>query len=950
MSGNSDSGWFARPVDRLIEPFLAALRERLGQVRKLGDAERAVLDEAAARRLRDTAQLRLNRMFLLELHAATLTGRLTAEDERERWTQFLELTCTPDFDAHLRGRYPTLHRRLAALCQNQVGAVLQLAERFAADRALLGNLSGRPQGDLKAIFLGEGDTHRGGQAVARLELELGKVMYKPRSVQLDQSVRELLEDVLSGVPEEVRIRVPGVVARDGYGWAEFVEHRYCEGDAELSRFYRNLGHWLAVMRLVGGTDLHSENIVAAGPVPIVVDVESLFCPDPFVPASGRGQAVDIAAALIRRTVLRTGILPIRADGLALAGLDISAAGSLPGQQPLIPMPTIVDGGTGAARMGMTQVERSASKNHPSPTPVLALYWDQVVAGFNEVTATLQQRDAGPHPLLRRFGGREVRRIRRPTQVYAEIIRMLWHPASLHDEPAAVARGRDILRRNAESSPGAPTEPELIDGEVRDMLAGDVPVFTATVDEALIQHHLADWRTADFPLEEMTIQGALVIAYLNERAPPPRQQLPPHPQREHLDRRRRAMAASLLERLRDNAIQGTDGTVTWVSPILAEHGWAIRPLAADVYTGQGGVALCLAEYLHEHAQGRADAVAGLDALYEGTLAVLRATEDQVPTKTVGAYLGLASQVWTWSSLYELQGEPWMLERARARAALLAEQRFEDDRLLDVLDGVSGVVVPLLNLASLTREERWRDVAVRAGRRIVATATRDASGARWATSMFPEAIGGFAHGATGMGWALARLTLSGAGTQAERQSWLDLAHAAFDFEETLFDPDVGNWRDARNGVGSRFLTNWCHGSTGIGLAACDLHVRTGSARHLDVARRAVAAGLREGFGWSHTLCHGDLGLWELLERWRRLDPEAVGADRDGWDAAILSGLEERGPVGGWSRNAFTPGVMPGIGGILHLLLEMHPESRLATPLLLDRREEPPGARPGGLAGTP
>ncbi|WP_426756620.1 type 2 lanthipeptide synthetase LanM family protein [Myxococcus sp. Y35] len=942
MSGNPDSGWFERPVTRLIKPFLASLQERLRRVRGLGDAERVVLDEASARRLHDTAQLRLNRLFLLELHAATLTGKLTAGDERERWTQFLELTCTPDFESHLRRRYPTLHSRLATLCQYQVDAVLRLVERFVADRDALAGLPGQPRGELRAISLGAGDTHLGGQAVARLELADGTVMYKPRPVQVDVALEGLLAEVLAGAPAAERIRVPAVLARDGYGWAEFVEHRYCDGDAELACFYRNLGHWLAVMRLVGGTDLHSENIVAAGPVPIVVDAESLFCPDPAVPASGRGQAVDTAAELIRRTVLRTGILPIRADGLALAGLDISAAGSLPGQQPRIPVPTIVEGGTSAARLGMAQVERPPTKNHPSPKPVLALYWDQVVAGFRDLTAAMQRRGAGVDALLRPFTGCVVRRIRRPTQAYAEIIRMLWHPASLHDEAAAIARGQDILRRNAESAPGAPTEPALIDGEVRDMLAGDVPVFTVTVDAALIQQQLADWRSADFPLEEMTIQGALVSAYLNERAPPPRQQLPPNPHREQLDRRRRAMAASLLERLRDNAIRGADGSVTWVSPILAEHGWAIRPLAADVYSGQGGLAICLAEYLHERAQGRVDAVDGLDALYEGTLAVLRATEDRVPTKKVGAFLGLASQVWTWSALYELQGEPWMLERARARADLLAERTFDDDKLLDILDGVSGVVVPMLNLASLTREERWLEVAARAGRRLVATVTRDAAGARWATSMFPESIGGFAHGATGMGWALARLALSAAGSETERRAWLDLAHAAFDFEETLFQRDAGNWRDARSGVGLRFLTNWCHGSTGIGLAACDLHARTGAPRYLDVARRAAAAGLREGFGWSHTLCHGDLGLWELLERWRRIDPEAVRADRDGWDAAILSGLEERGPVGGWSRDAFTPGLMPGIGGILHLLMEMHPDSRLATPLLLERR---PGSPAGG-----
>ncbi len=937
MEQSPYAGWFVRPVEKLVEPFLEALGRWLGTVRALGTAERDVLLAAARERLRDGAQARLNRMLLLELHAATMTGRLTAPDERQRWTEFLDLACTDAFSEHLGRRYPTLHGRLATVCQHQVNAVLTLVERLAADREALAGLPGQPQGELRSVSLGAGDSHRGGHAVARLDFARGTVMYKPRSVRVDSVLSSLLERVLAETPVHERIRVPRVLEREGYGWAEFVEHRYCEGEAELACFYRNLGHLLAVMRLIGGTDLHSENLVAHGPLPVVVDAESLFAPDPAVPPSGRGQAVDTAAELIRRTVLRTGILPIRADGLAMAGLDISSAGALPGQQPRIPVPTIVNGGTDAARLGMTEIERLAAKNHPSDKPVLALYWSHVVDGFKALTAHLKALDLGDGAvaLLRPFSGCEVRRVRRPTQAYAEIIRMLWHPASLHDEPGAVTRARDVLRRNAEASPGAPSEPELIAGEVEDMLAGDVPLFTAVVDDALIQESVEGWRSADFALEEMTIQGALVSAYLNERAPPPRHQLPPRPQRGHLDRRRRAMAASLVERMRDAAIRGADGTVTWISPILAEHGWAIRPLEADVYSGQGGVAVCLAEYLHELGRGRVDAVAGLEEMYAGTVAVLRATEDRVPTKQLGAFLGLASQVWTWCTLHDLTGEPWMLERSRARAELLEPRMTEEDRLLDILDGAAGVIVPMLNLSELTGEERWLRVAALAGRKLEAAATCDESGARWSTSMFPEAIGGFAHGATGIGWALARLGLSAAGTEQERERWLALADRAFDFEETHYRKEPEAWLDARRGVPLRFLANWCHGSTGIGLAACDLYARTGAPRHLDTSRRARSAGLREGFGWSHTLCHGDLGLWELLETGRRLDPEPLLTDRDGWDAAILSGLEERGPVGGWSRDAFTPGLMPGIGGIIHLLLRMHPESHLASPLLLSRR---------------
>ncbi|WNG50889.1 type 2 lantipeptide synthetase LanM [Archangium minus] len=937
VAESPSSEGFARPVALFIAPFLATLAERLGQVRGLGEAERAIIHAAADAALRNNAQARLNRVLLLELHAAGMTGKLSATDEQQRWAQFIELACTAPFGEHLRRRYPTLHERLATVCRLQMDAVLTLVERFVADRDALKELPGQPGGELRALSLGAGDSHRGGHTVARLDFAHGSVMYKPRSVQVDSALQALLDRVLTDTPAQERIRIPQVLMRDGYGWAEFVEHRYCEGEAELIRFYRNLGHWLAVMRLLGGTDLHSENLIAHGPVPVVVDVESLFTQDPVVPPSGRGHAVDLAAETIRGTVLRTGLLPIRADGLALAGVDISAVGALPGQQPKIQVPTIVDGGSASARLGMTTVELPPTKNHPSPRPVLERYWDQIVTGFRELTAHLVKLDAerGMTELLHPFRGCEARRILRPTQAYAEIGRMLWHPASLHNEPAAVERARDILLRNAHAIPGAPTGPEEIHREIGDLLAGDVPVFTALVDDALLEKTVHTWRSADLPREEMTIQGALVSAYLNERVLPPRKQVPTQRlNRERLDTRRRAVAARLVKQLCDAAIRGKDGTATWISPVLTEFGWAIRPLTADVYSGQGGVSIVLAEYLHEVRRRRADAVDSVAETLVGALAVLRATEDQVPTPQLGAFLGLASQVWTWSTLYDLLGEPWMLERARARAQVLDQRMGEEDNLLELISGVSGAIVPMLNLAEQTGEERWLHTAAAASRRLESTAKLDETGARWSTSMFPEAIGGFAHGATGIGWALARLGLSAAGTESDRRRWLELADRAFAFEESLYRAEAGNWADARKGSAVEFLTAWCHGSTGIGLAACDLYVRTKERRYLDVARRACAAGLREGFGWSHTLCHGDLGLWELLNTVRRIDPDYTGLDREWMDAEILSSLEERGPVGGLAREAFSPGLMPGLSGVIHLLLRMHPENRLASPLLMGR----------------
>ncbi|MEV5968997.1 type 2 lanthipeptide synthetase LanM family protein [Streptomyces sp. NPDC051921] len=934
--GPPPEGWFARPVDAFASPLFAELDGVIPRIAGLAPGDREVLHEATREALRRTLQLRLNRVLLLELRAASLAGDLPGADPSARWDAFLRHACDPGFAETLHRRYPALRRRAFASGRLLIEGAVELGARLAADRRAVAGLLGADPGPLRAVELARGDTHHGGRAVARLVFETAGVMYKPRPVRVDAALRAFV----TAVPGAQDLGVPRVVVRDGYGWAEHLGHRYCRDEAELARFYRALGGWLAVMRLLGGTDLHAENLVAHGPVPAVVDAEALFTPDVEVPPSGRGDAVDRAARTIRNTVLRTGILPLRTDGYALAGVDLSAAGGLPGQQPRIRVPVIADGGLDTARMEVDEVDLPPAGNHPSPEPVLIRHWDQVLAGFDDITGALARLDAsgGLATLMGVFDGCRIRRIRRATQTYTDIGRMLWHPASLHDPDAALARARDILHRNALAAPGAPREPAVIDEEIADLLVGDVPVFEDTVDGRRLDAFLTGWRSADLTRERDTIRSALVGAYLNERRLPDRVRTPAvAPHAENLDRRRRALAAEVVRTVCAAAVRGTDATATWISPVLTDYGWAIRPLGADLYTGQGGVALALAAYLREARAGRADPVTGVESVLAGTLEVLAATEELTPTRQLGGFTGVASQVWTWAALHRLLGTPGLLDRARARAALLTPDAVAEDRALDVLSGVAGVPVPLLDLAELTGEERWLDVAAEAGRHLERTAVVNDRGARWSTVMFPEGIGGFAHGATGAGWALTRLSLSAAGSAADRRRWRELGALAHDFEESLYVPAEGAWADARIGGAVDRPTAWCHGSTGIGLAAVDLHARTGDPRHLDTALRSGPAGLREGFGWSHTLCHGDLGLGELLRRLRGL-PGHEGPSAAQADGELITGIEQRGPVGGLAKEAFAPGLLPGLSGVVHHLLGMHREARLGSPLLQALPEEP------------
>jgi type 2 lantibiotic biosynthesis protein LanM len=642
--------------------------------------------------------------------------------------------------------------------------------------------------------------------------------------------------------------------------------------------------------------------------------------------------------MIRSSVLRTGIVPFRAPALGFDGVDLSAAGALPDQQPPLQVPVIVNAGTTEARLDIVDMDVKRSQNHPDPHPDVSLYWDQISEGFLDTSHRLRQQDKAGQlaAMIRRFEGCVARDILRPTQAYVELGRMLWHPASLHDEAPGIERARDLLARNALVMPIAPSSPEAIAAEIDDLRHGDIPVFSAPLTFARIDEALADWRAMRVDLEELTIRSALVITSLNQRfaaSPATRDFHARHPRVDRLEARRRQLLTDAVERLLRLSVRGNDGSVTWITPETCQDGWMVQPLQSDVYFGLGGVMIALAGYRHESQLGRADPVSGLEDTLEGALKTFQALEQDRP-RTFGGFTGYGARIWTWLTLYDLWPRAAWISRAAAVAQALENEDFEQDKLFDILDGASGVIVPLLRLAEVTGQARWLTLAARAGRHLEQSAIMDDRGrASWMTANSDRSIGGFAHGAAGIGWSLARLALSNAGDGADRARWQQLADAAETFQRSLYDASSGNWYDLRHGDNKPGYHTWCNGSVGIGLAASDLYARTREPRHLDTVRQALRA-CEDMWGITHTLCHGDFSLWEFHSRATSLDPTAAALDRKAAVAQVVSSIEEnRGVIGGMTRAAFTPGLMTGLAGAVHGLSRMHPDCRLGSPLLLE-----------------
>ena len=225
------------------------------------------------------------RPMAVELHAARLTGGLSGATPEARFQSYVEALEEPTACLKIFEEYPLMASRVVTCCRRWEQITFEWLERLERDYPKLRERFGH-QGALGrlAAVLGEGgDVHRGGRRVQIVKLSCGtRLVYKPRCLALDQGFQDLLRRLGVSVPD-FAFRTLRVLDRGEYGWVEFIEYQECADDTELERFYFRLGGQLALLFVLQANDFHHENVIAHGPQPMLVDLETLFHPVAFDP-------------------------------------------------------------------------------------------------------------------------------------------------------------------------------------------------------------------------------------------------------------------------------------------------------------------------------------------------------------------------------------------------------------------------------------------------------------------------------------------------------------------------------------------------------------------------------------------------------------------------------------------------------------------------------------------
>jgi type 2 lantibiotic biosynthesis protein LanM len=377
----------------------------------------------------------------------------------------------------------------------------------------------------------------------------------------------------------------------------------------------------------------------------------------------------------------------------------------------------------------------------------------------------------------------------------------------------------------------------------------------------------------------------------------------------------------------------DSDAAWVGLTLVNaRQWSLRSLATDLYSGHAGCALFLA-YLGAVADDECYTALARAAV---TTMCRQSEDEQTRNRSIGGFSGLGGMVYTLAHLGVLWNQSALFTQAEAIVARLPAL-IECDERLDILAGAAGCIVGLLSLYRCAPSDETLAAVLQCGDRLLATARSMPQGIGWAT-LGPTPLAGFSHGAAGIALALLELT---AITGVER--FYTTALGAIDYERSLFRSEAGNWLDLRpaespdqqtNAAQAKFMTAWCNGAAGIGLA------RLHGLRHLDdaAARAEIAVALETtlatGFGRNHSLCHGDLGNLEtLLVASQVLDDPRWPAQVNRLAAMILESIECDGWICANPLGVETPGLMTGLAGIGYELLRLAEPARVPSVLLLE-----------------
>jgi len=775
---------------------------------------------------------------------------------------------------------PVFLRLLAVLTRQWIDSTRSFLCRLDADADSidLNILQGRRRGPLVAVEGSGSDRHNEGQTVLILTFADGaRVVYKPKNLQVDAVWHETIARLNVSNPP-IDLLAPRAIARDDYGWAEFIEHTGCRNSEDVSRFFRRAGAWLALLHYVVAADMHQENIIAHGDHPVPIDIETIFHSgleeEPDCPT-----AHDAAQSLVANSIMMVGLLP--AYGRSAFNRVFAMGGLTAGWNTKTGVAWL-DVNSDMMRPSKSSESGAANPNLPHVDGTYALFGDHLddfAQGFEEYARFLSTQPERGATLLERFAGVPVRKVVRSTRFYYMLQQRLRNHRSM-DDGVAWSVQADFIARLAYRKVDTDRLWPMLRQERAALLSLNIPHFVTPSDRTDVCDangrvvstrgipglERARRRFANY--DEREIAWQIEVIRENTRAAEDRQfgrkalSVVETPNTRRLvDVMASGEATRIAADLAAYAIRRGSGAA-WIGLNWFEDAekFQLACLGPDLYNGTSGIALFLGAHAHVtgSASSRDLALAAMYELREDLNAP--GASRLARTMGIGGASGFGSVIYTLSVLATFLSDASLRNDALTAASLINMDLIKADNRLDVVGGSAGAILCLLRLFRDSGSEDVLRRAIDCGEHLLRQERIGAEGRRsWRIEGGGQhPLNGFSHGAAGFSYALASLAKA-----SGRSDFVEAAEECIGYEDEAYDEGRKNWPDFRAGK-TAWPVQWCHGAPGIGLArlaAAKLHSHEDKRLMRDAALAAECVELNWP-GAVDTLCCGALGNIEFM----------------------------------------------------------------------------------------
>jgi lantibiotic modifying enzyme len=326
-------------------------------------------------------------------------------------------------------------------------------------------------------------------------------------------------------------------------------------------------------------------------------------------------------------------------------------------------------------------------------------------------------------------------------------------------------------------------------------------------------------------------------------------------------------------LRSTAVKTEHGTIWPANPSAPDA--RTQPVNATLYSGTPGVVLFFLE-LHR-ATGSIDALRDARSGADHLLAILDSEKPQS-----GLYTGVAGVGFVLGEVYRATRDSKYLDGVRRSVEILqrtARQQgagVEWTPVTDIISGSAGTGLYLLHAASELKMAGAKDLAVRAGKRLIELGQAEAGGTKWPMSPgMARLMPNFSHGTAGIAYFLARLY-----EETGDRIFLDSAIAGARYLQAVAKTDgdmclIFHHEPEADGKDLYYL-GYCHGPVGTARLWYQLSKVTRDKEWMEwvhkSARGVMKSGIPEqqtpGFWNNVGQCCGSAGVAEFFLNLHRL----------------------------------------------------------------------------------